>query len=183
MLISCKRKWINNPSPYYNYQWPNTGKCPYIYVFSLLLTSDLSLSKHIEGACTNAKKILGLLYCRFYQHADQDTLRQLYISIVQPHMEYAAPVWDPHLRKIKIYLKAHRHLCVKWSQENGTKDMMSFWIWLTCPLLQTEGCTLNYVPCTKLCTTCHIFHLILLCLKSLDYTKHSFHLVPALCTY
>ena len=27
MLILCKRNRINNP-PYYNYQWPNTGKCP-----------------------------------------------------------------------------------------------------------------------------------------------------------
>ncbi len=64
-----------------------------------MLTSDLSWSKHIQDTCTKAKKILGVLYRRFYQHADERTLRQLYISIVRPHLEYAAPVWDPHLRK------------------------------------------------------------------------------------
>ena len=37
--------------------------------------------------------------------------------------------------------------------------------------MQTVDCTLNYVPCTKLCTTCLIFHLMLLYLKSLDRTQ------------
>ena len=43
----------------------------------LLLSSDLSWTKHIEGICTKAKKILGLLYHQFYQHANQETLLQL----------------------------------------------------------------------------------------------------------
>ena len=67
--------------------------------FQLLLTSDLSWSKHIEGICTKTKKILGLLYRQFYQRANQETLLQLYVSIVRPHMEYAAQVWDPHLKR------------------------------------------------------------------------------------
>ena len=72
----------------------------------LLLTSDLSWSKHIEGICTKTKKILGLIYRRFYQHANQETLLQLYISIVRPHMEYAAQVWDPHLKKDQDLLES-----------------------------------------------------------------------------
>ena len=31
--------------------------------------------------------------------ANQETLLQLYVSIVRPHMEYAAQAWDPHLKK------------------------------------------------------------------------------------
>ena len=72
----------------------------------LLLTSDLSWSKHIEGICTKTKKILGLIYRRFYQHANQETLLQLYISIVRPHMEYAAQVWDPRLKKDQDLLES-----------------------------------------------------------------------------
>ena len=28
-----------------------------------------------------------------------ETLNQLYVYLVRPHLEYAAPVWDPHLQK------------------------------------------------------------------------------------
>ena len=27
------------------------------------------------------------------------SLKQLYLSLVQPHLEYACQVWDPHLLK------------------------------------------------------------------------------------
>ena len=54
-----------------------------------------------------------ILYCRYYQHADQQTLRQLYMSIVRPHMEYAAPVWDPHLRKDQDLLESTQKFTCK----------------------------------------------------------------------
>ena len=109
MLISRKRNRMNYPSCY-NQQWSNTGNCPY-----LLLSSDLSWTNNIERICPIAKKILGLLYHQFYQHADQETLTlQLYIyPIVWPHMEYAAPVWDPHMRKDQDLLERTQSLCVK----------------------------------------------------------------------
>ena len=50
----------------------------------------------IQEVCSKARKIIGLIYRRYYQHADSSTLLQLYISLVRPHVEYAAPVWDPH---------------------------------------------------------------------------------------
>ena len=34
-----------------------------------------------------------------YGSASQDTLKQLYISLVRPHLEYACQIWDPHLAK------------------------------------------------------------------------------------
>ena len=38
-------------------------------------------------------------YRRFYGHSDVATLHQLYVSLVRPHLEYAAPVWSPYLQK------------------------------------------------------------------------------------
>ena len=32
-----------------------------------------------------------------YKDAEAATLRVLYITHVRPHLEYATPVWDPHL--------------------------------------------------------------------------------------
>ena len=88
----------------------------------LLLTSDLSWSKHIEGICTKTKKILGLLYHRFYQHANQETLLQLYILIVRPHMEYAAQVWDPHLKKDQDLLESTQKFACKMITKHWDKS-------------------------------------------------------------
>ena len=43
-----------------------------------------------------------MLYHRFYEFCSTETLECLYIAFVRPHLEYAAPVWDPHLIKHNI---------------------------------------------------------------------------------
>ena len=71
----------------------------------LLLTNNLSWSPHIVNICSKARKVLGLLYRRFYGYADNDTLKQLYLSLVRPHLDYACQIWDPHLAKDKVQLE------------------------------------------------------------------------------
>ena len=61
--------------------------------------SDLTRSDHISRVCSRAKQQLGLLYCQFYGDSNTTTLRALYITQMCPHLEYAIPVWDPHLSK------------------------------------------------------------------------------------
>lgn len=56
-------------------------------------------SKHVSEICFKAKKIIGLIYRQYYQHSNTDTLKQLCISSVWPHLEHAAALWDPHLQK------------------------------------------------------------------------------------
>ena len=65
----------------------------------VLLKSNLSWSDHIAMVCSKARKLLGLLYRQFYNHATPSTIKQLYLSLIRPHLEYAAPLWDPHLQK------------------------------------------------------------------------------------
>ena len=71
----------------------------------LLLSTNLSWSAHIGSVCSKAKRILGLIYRRFYGSASHDTLKQLYLSLVRPHLEYACQVWDPHLIKDRKMLE------------------------------------------------------------------------------
>ena len=120
MLISRNRNRMNNPPAItINGQMLETvSRSKYL---GLLLTSDLSWSKHIEGICTKTKKILGLIYRRFYQHANQETLLQLYISIVRPHMEYAAQVWDPHLKKDQDLLESTQKFACKMITKHWDK--------------------------------------------------------------
>ena len=122
MDINSVNNWIKG-----NYLTFNASKCKYMLIsrrrqhhcdppellldnFSLervecfkylgiLLKSDLSWSNHITSICTKARKLLGLLYRRFYKYAEPSALFQHYLSLVRPHLEYASDVWDPHLQK------------------------------------------------------------------------------------
>jgi len=87
MLISRKRNRMTNP-PTITINCNVLETVPTLKYLGLLFISNLSWSTHIEGVCTKAKKILGLLYRHFYQHADQQTLCQLYIIYIHctaPH--------------------------------------------------------------------------------------------------
>ena len=104
MIISRKR---SPPSPEYPlrlFGCPMQSVDCYKYL-GLLITNNLTWSTHIDSVCSRAKKILGLIYRRFYSSANQDTLKQLYTSLVRPHLEYACQVWDPHLVKDKKALE------------------------------------------------------------------------------
>lgn len=68
-------------------------------------TADMSWSPHIFAICAKARTILGLIYRQFYGNADQDTIKQLYISLVRPHLEYGSQVWDTYLPKDRISLE------------------------------------------------------------------------------
>ena len=49
----------------------------------------------VSTVCKKARQKIGVMYCKFY-HANTPTLLQLYKACIRPHLEYAAPVWDPH---------------------------------------------------------------------------------------
>ena len=60
----------------------------------VLLSYDLSWSEHVQFICSKARKLLGLLYRQFYNNMSSDSLLQLYIFLVRPHLEYASAVWS-----------------------------------------------------------------------------------------
>ncbi len=63
---------------------------------SVWLASSLNWSMQVTSVCKKARQHIGILYRRFYGYSNSSTLQQLYLSYVRPHLEYAAPVWDPH---------------------------------------------------------------------------------------
>ena len=76
----------------------------------ILLTSDLSLSAHIN---LKVRRIVGLLY-RQFSNASSHTIVTLYNSdsLVRPQLEYACPVWSLHLAKdINALEKVQRFAC------------------------------------------------------------------------
>ena len=104
MVISCRKQGYCHP-PDLLLDDSCLERVESFKYLGILLSLDLSWSKHIESLCTKARKLLGLHYRRFYKHAEPPALLQLYLSLVRPHLEYASDVWDPHLLKDKTLIE------------------------------------------------------------------------------
>ena len=155
MLISRKHNRMNNhPAITINGQTLETVST--FKYLGLLLSYDLSWTKHIEEYmyAPKQRKFWACYTVNFTSTLTKETLLQLYpLSGPTRSTQYQSGTntW----KKIRIYWKELRSLHAKWILKTGIKATMSFCIWQTYPLLQTEGCTLNCVLCTKLCTICH----------------------------
>ena len=81
---------------------------------------EMSWTPHISAICAKARRLVGLLYRKFYKWSDKHTLLTLYAAYVRPHLEYCACVWDPHLLKDVDLLEsvqkfALKDCCKQWS--------------------------------------------------------------------
>ena len=54
---------------------------------------------------SKARKRLVLLYRKFYNFTSNNALLRLYLSLVRPHLEYAAAIWSPLLKEDQIMLE------------------------------------------------------------------------------
>ena len=59
---------------------------------------ELKFDQHIEIKCKQANKILGMIR-RAFTYIDKDSMRQLYISLVRPILEYGHVISYPRLKK------------------------------------------------------------------------------------
>ena len=112
MVISRKR---NSVKPHAQFTL-NSSPLEQVETFKylgILLSSDLSWSSHIDFICTKARKLIGLLYRRFYGNVDNHSLLELYSVLVRPHLEYAAPIWDPHFIKDTNKLESVQRFALK----------------------------------------------------------------------
>ena len=100
MLLSRKRNLSHPPQLLLN-KAPLEQVEAFKYL-GVLISSDLSWSTHIDSICAKGKRLIGLLYRRFSTNVSSERLIEMYKYLVRPHLEYAAPVWDPHLLKDKI---------------------------------------------------------------------------------
>ena len=71
-----------------------------------------------------------MFHRRFFSAMDADSCRQVYITYIRPHLEYACQVWDPHLRKYIIALESvslvdrrkYMKLCTMYKIVHGLTD-------------------------------------------------------------
>ena len=83
------------------------------------ITDDLSRSKQVSSVVSKARRILGMIYRKFYRFCGTSTLLRLYKAYVKPHLDYCSFVWDAPLVKDQEALEsvqkfALRLCCKKW---------------------------------------------------------------------
>ena len=133
----------------------------------VLLSSDLSWTPHITSVCSKAKQILGLMYRRFYNHTEGDTLKPLYLSLIRPHLEYACSVWDPHTMKDKVLLEDVQKFAFwmatkQW--DSGYQELLNI---MNVHLLLTADSSLSSTRLFMVCTTSpQIFSVLVLIIVS-----------------
>ena len=59
--------------------------------------NQLKFSQHTDTKIAKSNKLLGMIRHTF-KFLDAETLLLLYKSLIRPHVEYATPVWSPHLK-------------------------------------------------------------------------------------
>ena len=121
MIITRKRQAIIPPTPL-TVMGNTLDKVSSFKYLGVWITKDLSWSKHVSEVCIKAKKVIGLIYRQYYQHSNTDTLKQLYMSSVRPHLEYATAVWDPHLQKDINKLEKVQTFALRMCTKNWTAD-------------------------------------------------------------
>ena len=60
---------------------------------------NLTFEKHINEKVNKANSLVGMVR-RTFIHLDKDVFKVLFISIVRPHLEYGAPIWNSYTKKL-----------------------------------------------------------------------------------
>ena len=63
----------------------------------IIFENDLSFESHIAKQVKKANSLAGMIR-RSFTNLDPDIFKKLFCAIVRPHLEYGAPVWNPHFK-------------------------------------------------------------------------------------
>ena len=88
-------------------------------------SSDASWTPHINTICLKTRKLVGMLFRKFYCHIDSHSLLKLYLSTVRPHLEYASSVWDPYLKKNIEAIEHVQKFALKVCQKDWHSDYVT----------------------------------------------------------
>ena len=70
----------------------------------IICDQNLSFEEHINTQIKKANGLAGMLR-RSFEFMDKDMFKQLFTAIVRPHLEYGAPLWNPHTKNVLMRSK------------------------------------------------------------------------------
>ena len=94
--LKCKVMHFGNSNPKYKYKIENVvleeGKLE--KDLGIFISNDISWSHHISYMINKSNKQMGRIKHAF-EFLDKNIIRLLYKSLVRPHLEYGAVIWNP----------------------------------------------------------------------------------------
>ena len=97
--MCLKSKFKNNePNCFYNMDQTKLKNVNTENDLGIIFDDKLSFEEHINNKVKKANSIAGMLR-RSFVHLDKDMFKKLFTSMVRPHLEYGAPIWNPHTKK------------------------------------------------------------------------------------
>ncbi len=101
----------NNPHYTYTLGLSQLGSTEEEKDIGVTITSNLKPGRHCEKAARTANGVLSQVL-RTFSFRDKKVLPQIYKTYVRPHMEYAAPAWNPWQRGDVDVLEKVQHRLV-----------------------------------------------------------------------
>ena len=109
MSLNCKKCKVmhfgkRNPKHTYFLSDPATGKVVNVEKTSderdlgVIISSNGKFNTHTEKMASKANRILGMMLNTF-ENFDSKIAKIIYPTFVRPHLEFAAPVWNPRFNK------------------------------------------------------------------------------------
>ena len=89
MLISRKRPNSTPPPPIFLNGTILSQVINYKYLSLIICLGSLNIS----SICNKTRKLIGVIYRKFYRHSNPTTLLRFYLTIIRPNLEYACLVW------------------------------------------------------------------------------------------
>ena len=87
----------------------------------VLFVEDMSFSKHIANKTKKANSVLGIIHKTFSYKA-LPIMKDLYIGLVRPHLEYSVQAWSPYWKKDITKLEGVQRRATKRIPELRGKD-------------------------------------------------------------
>ena len=104
------------------------------------LTKDLTWGKHVDNIRAKANQQLAFVR-RNIRTRSSSTKEKLYNTLVRPHIEYAATVWDPHCRTSR-----NRSIHLRWSNEELRDGSQGHFMVLVKWYQKTKCLNLSKIP-------------------------------------
>ena len=117
VLHVSKRKY-SQTFPQYELDGHPLECLPQVKDLGVIVSSDLTWSKHIEAIVAKANKTLGLIKRLLKDTSDLKVRKILYCTLVRPILEYACNLWSPYTAK-------HRKL-IENVQRKATKFILNY---------------------------------------------------------
>ena len=118
-VMNISNKKTNTPTTYFlnaiRLEWVDTFK-----YLGVVIDCKLKWGDQINHSTFKATKILNLIR-RNLAGCSKTAKNRAYLALVRPHLEFAVPVWSPHLKKDitaleKVQKRAARWICAKWDR-------------------------------------------------------------------